>query len=151
MGPRGPETISKSCSSAVRLTVSPADSCGIGFFTISRDRFVGLRLVALSNQATLRTPRHNIGQVTMKLLSGIKEITLNANATEARIHVELFDTDGYRVEEFTRDDAVPITGDALRHPVRWKSRTLADLPDGDYMLRIHLDKATLFAIKLCSE
>lgn len=126
---------------------------GIGFFTIPRDRFAGLRPVAISNQATLRTPRHNIGQVTMKPLSldGIQSIKLNADAAGGQIHLELLDADGYRVAGFTREDAVPIKGDALRHRVGWQERTLADLPAGQYMLRIHLDQASLFAVELYAE
>jgi len=49
---------------------------------------------------------------------------------------------------FTRDDAVPITGNVLRHPASWKSATLKDLPPARYLLRLHLSNATIFAVYL---
>ena len=126
---------------------------GVGFFTIPRDRFAGIRPVALSDQATLRTPRHHVGQVTLKLLplSKMQSITLNADATDGKIHVELLDSDGYRVEGYTREDALPITGNGLRHLVKWRDRSLVDLPKGDYRMRIHLNQASLFAVDLVDE
>ena len=43
---------------------------------------------------------------------------------------------------------VPIVGDGLRHPVRWLDRGIADLKAGRYRLRIHLDRATVYALTL---
>jgi len=123
---------------------------GVGFFSIPRDRFAGLRPVALSEQATLRTPRRHVGQVTLRPLSlaGVAGITLNADAEGGRVLVELLDADGYRVRGFGREEAVPIEGDDLRHAVRWEGRGLGDLPAGDYMLRLHLERASVFAVTL---
>lgn len=126
---------------------------GIGFFTIPRDRFAGLRPVPVSDQATLKAPKRNVGQVTMRpvSLAGIERITLNANAERARIRLEILDDHGYRVEGFSKDDALPITGDSFQHEVLWNEKTLADLPEGKYMLRIHLNKASVFAVTLHDE
>ncbi len=126
---------------------------GVGLFTIPRDRFAGLRPVAVSAQPTLRRPLRHVGQITMKPLDlpGYGAITLNANAPDGEIRVELLDAEGYRVEGYTKDDAHPIKGDAFRHPVVWKERGLADLPVGKYMLRIHLKKADVFAVNLVSK
>ncbi len=123
---------------------------GIGLFTIPRDRFAGLRPVALSAQPTLRTKLRHIGQVTMRplRLPDYAAITLNASASEGEIFVELLDATGHRVKGYTKDDALVIKGDALRHPVAWRERALADLPEGEYMLRIHLKKASVFAVNL---
>ena len=123
---------------------------GIGLFTIPRDRFAGLRPVALSNQPTLRKALHHIGQVTMKPISlpDYGAITLNADASKGEIRVELLDAKGYRIKGYTKEDAEVITGDSLRHSLSWKERTLADLPPGEYMLRIHMKKASLFALNL---
>ena len=94
-----------------------------------------------------------MGQVTLKLLplSKMQSITLNADATDGKIHVELLDSDGYRVEGYTREDALPITGNGLRHLVKWQDRSLVDLPKGDYRMRIHLNQASLFAVDLVDE
>ena len=126
---------------------------GIGFFSIPRDRFAGIRPVAVSDQATLRTPRRHVGQVTMKprSLEKLKAIRVNADAREGKLWVELLDADGYRVPGFTREDAVAIQGNGLRHEVAWQGKRLEDLPAGIYMFRIHLNRASLFAIELVAE
>src|SRR2546421_415139 len=53
-----------------------------------------------------------------------------------------------RVRGFSGDDAVVMIGDSLRHPVKWKDKTLSDLPPSAYHLRIHLTRATLFAVSI---
>ncbi|HUU70721.1 MAG TPA: hypothetical protein VM186_14425 [Planctomycetota bacterium] len=54
--------------------------------------------------------------------------------------------DGLRLPGFRREDAVRISGDSLRHAVRWQSKSWANLPAGTYMLRLHLENAEVFAI-----
>lgn len=110
---------------------------GVGLATIRRDRFAGVR------------PIEQIGQVTLKPtdLSGVKSLTLNATiAGSAR--VEVLNEGGYRIPGFTKDDAVPLTGDSPRHSAVWKQKSLRDLPPGRYMLRVHLAEAELFALTL---
>jgi hypothetical protein len=126
----------------------PRERSGVGMASIPLDRFAGLRPVPRSEQATLRKPLENVGQVTFKPLDlkGRRAITLNADAAQGSIRAELLNEDGYRVRGFTRDDAVAIHGDSLRHPVAWKERSLERLPPGRYLLRLHLDNATLFAV-----
>ncbi len=126
---------------------------GIGLFTLPRDRFAGVRTVPLSDQPTLVEALHDIGQVTLKArdLSNVTAITLNANASAGEIRVELLDAAGYRVAGYTKEDAQVITGDRLRHDVAWKARGLSDLENGEYMLRIHLKKASLFAVNVMRE
>ncbi|MBL9215334.1 MAG: hypothetical protein JNG83_07655 [Opitutaceae bacterium] len=110
---------------------------GIGLGTIPRDRFAGVR------------PIGEVGQVTFRPLDlgGRETLTVNA-AVAGRLRVEVLDERGYGLPGFTRDDAVPVTGDALRHAVRWKEKTLRDLPAGRKMLRVHLEDAELFAVSL---
>ncbi|HND52089.1 MAG TPA: hypothetical protein PLV92_06825, partial [Pirellulaceae bacterium] len=62
------------------------------------------------------------------------------------VRVELLTETGRRVTGFTADDALPLYGDSLRHEVRWQNRTLADLPPGRYLVRLHLQAATVYAI-----
>jgi hypothetical protein len=123
---------------------------GVGFASLPLDRFAGIRPVEVSAQPTLRRPLENIGQITLRPLSlaGRREITLNGDAGQGSIRVELLTEDGYRVRGFTIDDAVGITGDSLRHAVTWNGGQLSDLPPGSYMLRVHLDNAEVFALTL---
>src|SRR5688500_3303214 len=121
---------------------------GVGLATIPRDRFGGVRTLPRSEQTTLLKPLENIGQVTLKPLDlkGVKGITVNADASNGSVHVELLDADGYRVRGFAKDDASAIQGDGLRHAVKWKDKSVGDLTAGQYMLRVHLDNATLYAV-----
>lgn len=109
---------------------------GIGVATMPRDRFAGLK------------PIEQFGQVTLKpmALSEYTSMTINADAKSGAVRVELIDQDGFRIEGFSADDAIVITGDELRHKIGWKRGRLSDLPDAMYTIRIHLDNATLYAI-----
>ena len=62
------------------------------------------------------------------------------------IRVELLDESGYRVRGVTREGAVPLTGDSLRHAVRWKHN--ASPPPGKRHLRLHLLRATVYALSI---
>jgi hypothetical protein len=121
---------------------------GIGLATMPRDRFVGMQPVPRSDQPTLKKPLEKIGQVTLKPmnLSGVTNLELNADSTGGSIRVEVLDTEGRRVRSFGFDDATPLTGDSLGHPLRWQARQAKDLPAGDYMLRLHLNNATVYAL-----
>jgi len=91
-----------------------------------------------------------IGQITLKAidLSNCRNITLNADAIGGSIRVEVLNSQGYRVRGFSKEDAEPIKGDSLSHDVRWNNRTVLDLADGFYLLRLHLDQATVYALTL---
>lgn len=121
---------------------------GVGLASIPRDRFGGIKPVAVSDQKTLSKPLTNIGQATFRPLdlAGVTEIVINADASKGNVRVEVLNDEGYRVRGFAKDDATPLTGDSLRHKVAWKGKSLGDLPAGSYMLRVHLDNATLYAV-----
>lgn len=123
---------------------------GIGLASLPRDRFAGLRSLERTEGGTLTKPAEHVGQVTLKPidLRGVRHITVNADASEGAVRVELLDEKGYRIRGFTRDDATPLRGDNLRHPVAWARRTLGHLPPGRYMLRIHIERATVYAVTL---
>jgi hypothetical protein len=124
---------------------------GVGMVSIPRDRFAGIRPTARSEQSTLGKPVEHIGQVTLKVidLTGRKEFSVNGAAESGgSIRVELFDEEGHRVRGFTRDDCRPLAGDSLRHAVTWQDKTLADLPAGRYQVRLHLDRAAVFALTI---
>ena len=111
---------------------------GIGLARMPRDRFAGVR------------PLEKIGQITLKAmdLSRCRELTLNAVSEKGAIRVELLNDRGYRVRGYAKSDAAPIVGDGLSHPVRWVDRGIADLEAGRYRLRIHLDRAIVYALTL---
>jgi hypothetical protein len=122
----------------------------VGFASLPLDRFAGLRPVKVSAQSTLRKPLENIGQITLKPISldDVKHITINANAQGGAIRVEVLSSEGYRVRGFAKEDAKPLTGDSLKHALSWQKRTLEDLPPGQYMIRLHLENAEVFAVTL---
>jgi hypothetical protein len=111
---------------------------GIGMRTLPRDRFAGVR------------PLDKVGQITLRPLdlANASKLTINANAAEGAVRVEVLTEAGYRLGGFTKEDATPIQSDGLRHAVAWKEKSLADLPQGRYRLRIYLDKAEVFALTL---
>ena len=100
--------------------------------------------------ATLKTPAEHVGQVTLKPveLAEDSKITINADARDGEVRVELLDEELRRVRGFSRDDATVVRGDSLRHAVTWKRKSPADLPPGRYHLRAHLDRAALFAVSI---
>lgn len=123
---------------------------GVGLATIPRDRFAGVRSVELSAQATLKRPLEHVGQVTLKPLdvAGCRGMTLNADAREGSVRAELLTEDGYRVGGFCAEQSAEITGDSLRHPIRWNGRRMDQLPPGRHMLRLHLRRAEVYAVTL---
>jgi hypothetical protein len=108
---------------------------GIGLATLPRDRFAGL------------VPLEHTAQITFKpvQLTPGSGITINADAANGAMWLEVLDADGFRVPGFRREDAVPMSGDSLRHEACWQSKRLAELPAGTYHLRLHLDRAEVFA------
>ena len=114
---------------------------GIGLATMPRDRFAGIR------------PQDKIGQVTLKPMEfkNCNSISINAAAKSGAIWCEVLDADGFRVHGFAREDAVPMSGDSLRHGVRWKEKPVSQLASGSYMLRFHLENAEIFAVSLINQ
>lgn len=123
---------------------------GVGLATLPKDRFAGIVPLAKTDLPTQKEPLENIGQITLKPIdvSQYQKITLNADASQGTIYVELLTPDGKRVPEYTKEDAVPICGDALTHTIAWKDHTLQELDDSVYMLRIHLENAIVYALNL---
>jgi hypothetical protein len=133
---------------------------GVGLARMKRDRFVG---VMADPRASLRNwnpndpnrkpePKANtIGQITLKPrdLAGVRAIRINARCEpKGSVRVEVLNADGYRLRGFSKDDAQPITGDQMDAVAAWNDKSLADLPREACQLRIHLDRAELFAVTL---
>ena len=91
-----------------------------------------------------------VGQITLKPLNlaGSERLLLNADAAGGAVCVEVLNREGRRVRGFSREDAVPVCGDVLAQSVAWREKSLADLAAGDYMLRLHLQRATVYALRL---
>jgi len=123
---------------------------GIGLATLPRDRFAGLQPQPRSDQPTLKKPLEKVGQVTLRPLdlTGVRALELNADAAGGEVRVEVLDAAGKRLRGFSRDDAVAVTGDSLRHSVGWQQHRIGDLSAGNYMLRLHLSNATAYALTM---
>lgn len=113
---------------------------GIGLATMQRDRFAGIG------------PIDDIGQITLKRfdLRGIAECSVNADASAGSVRVEVLDANERRVRGFTRDESSSLRGDGLALLPHWNGKTLGDLPQGQYVLRLHLENAKVFAVDLYS-
>lgn len=127
---------------------------GVGLATTPRDRFVAVGVNPLSPVWGQKKGKpklvNTIGNVTLKALdlTGVNAITLNADGSKGAVRLEILNEDGYRLRGFTRDDSAPIVTDDIAHQARWKEKRFSDLPPGKYLLRVHLEKADLFAVTL---
>ena len=122
---------------------------GVGLVTLPLDRFAGIRSEPELPTAKTQAPP-DIGQITLKPLDlkGRKEIYINANAAGGTVWCELLDENAFRIPGFDKANCVPLKKDALRHRVAWKDKKLTDLPAGPVHLRVHLQKAEVFAVTL---
>ena len=123
---------------------------GVGFVSIQRDRFAGIRTRKRTTGGTLRHDFQHVGQVTLKPVdvSSFRSMTINAEATDGTVRVEVLRDDGRRIHGFSLQDAIEIQGDSLRHVVRWKNHQFHDLPADRYLFRLHLKKATVFSVTM---
>ena len=127
---------------------------GIGLAVTPRDRFVAVGINPKSPVKGQKKDQpqlvNTIGNVTLRALdlTGVKTITLNADASNGKAWIEVLNEDGYRLRGFTKADAVPMSDDDIAHEARWKEKQLTDLSPGRYLLRVHLEKADLFAVTL---
>jgi len=123
---------------------------GIGLAVLPRDRIAGIAPADSSDQTTLGDAVEGVGQVTLRPvdLSSCAAVVVNADATAGSVRVEILDAQGRRLRGFARDDALPLEDDALDHVARWREKTVADLPEGPHLLRLHLTEAVVYAVSL---
>ncbi len=126
----------------------PYGDTGVGMARIPLDRFAGIRNLERSDQRSIGGVIENRGQITMKAndLTGLRRLTLNADARDGWIKVELLNPRGYRVRGYTLDEAVELKGDSFAHAAAWQG--VKALPPGPHLIRIHLYKAEVFALTL---
>ena len=85
---------------------------------------------------------------TVPLKSSGEKLTLNVDAAGGQVIVELIDPQTAKpLPGYSAADAVPITADSVRQPVRWKNKT--NLPaDGKFRLRFRLKNARLYSYSM---
>ncbi len=120
---------------------------GVGMVSLPLDRFAGLRSEPEPPTPKIKSPP-DIGQITLKPpdLKGRTEIYLNANAAGGGIWAEILDKGGFRVPGFDKTNGLPLKKDTTRYRFAWKDKKLADLHPAKYHIRLHLQKASVFAI-----
>lgn len=105
----------------------------IGLVTIKRDRYAGRE--AGPEPGLIRTP--------LLRVEG-DGITLNADAPNGEIRVQVCAPDGQPLPGFSFDECAPITADALDAPVTWP-RPFRELSGSPLRLEFQLRNATLYA------
>jgi hypothetical protein len=126
----------------------PKHVAAIGFASMQRDRYVSL--------ADGGTWGGDGGQVTLRpLMLNRSTITLNVEVLEESGYasVEVLSEDSWRVRGFSREKFVNITSGGLDTGLGWRDRggggqvrSLSELSEGLYRLRIYLFHARLYAV-----
>jgi hypothetical protein len=107
---------------------------GLGLATLRIDGFTDLRIQPGRKAASFTTVPLQPGQAA-KLL-------LNADAGGGRITVELIDAvTGQTLPGYDAASCIPITGDALAHPVRWQGQSDLRAVRGEFKVRVSLEGA----------
>ena len=87
---------------------------------------------------------------TVLLEAPVGGLTVNADAEGGRITVEVLGADGRVLPGFSAGECVPVTGDSLARPVRWKDADLAGVKR-PLRLRFRLTDAKLFSYRFGDE
>ena len=75
-------------------------------------------------------------------------LVVNANAKGGSLVVEALDAKGNAIKGFSAADCQPITGDSVRHIVKWKGNPDCHLLQArPIKLRFHIKQAKLFAFE----
>ena len=89
---------------------------GVGVATLKQDRFIGLYAEKEGTVTThLMRLTHHGGR---KADRGV--FSLNADASNGQVVVELLDQDNKPIPGYTAKDCIPVKGDNTTHYVRWK-------------------------------
>jgi len=110
----------------------------IGLATLRLDGYVSRE--AGEATGTLRTP---------PVILGGAHLTVNVDAPAGVLRVALLDEAGNALPGYALEDSLPIGGDSVRHPVRWRERdSLAAAQDRPVRLAFELRNASLYAFAL---
>jgi hypothetical protein len=74
-------------------------------------------------------------------------LTVNVDASQGEFRVAVLDREGEPVPGFFFDDCTPLTGNAVRHAVEWKTgdKLPAEQP---IRLRFHFSRAKLYSYRV---
>lgn len=110
------------------------DNGAMGFATLRRDGFVGLKTEAK-------------GSVTTRpvLFSG-SHLFVNVEAPQGTLRAEVLDADGTVLPGFAADECVPVRGDTVKASLAWRGRAnLAELCGRRVRFRFLLEKGTFYS------
>lgn len=118
--------------------------CSTGLATLRRDGFVSLTDAWPAN-ATRPILRHRSTVITRPVRFSGSHAFINADIAGA-IRVEMLDREGNPISGFEADRCSPITGNNVKHAVRWNSGTsIARLAGSTVRFKFVLDRAHLYA------
>ncbi|MFN7938080.1 MAG: hypothetical protein U0R19_32425 [Bryobacteraceae bacterium] len=87
----------------------------IGLATVPLDRFVAMKPKRLNAEAILELKPFHYPE---------PDLVLNADASKGgEIQVEVLNYDGSVIKGFERTNFLPVRGDQMQHPLRWKSES----------------------------
>ena len=108
-----------------------------GVIALAKLRLDGFVSVDASSPGTL---------TTKKMTMDGDKLVINADAKHGSIKVEILDADGKPIKGFGLADAKAVTGDSVRHTVRWRGKSdLSKLKGKTILLKFYLDKSKLYS------
>ena len=117
--------------------VRPEPRTGIGFASLKPDRFVSLTASEVPCQLLTRPMR-----------TQDPHFYINADVGEGgELRVEITDVDATPIPGFELDNCLPITGDSVSHPIRWKGDPSHEPSAGPWIrLRVTATNARVYAL-----
>ncbi len=108
-----------------------------GVIALAKLRLDGFVSVDASSAGTL---------TTKKMTMDGDKLVINADAKHGSIKVEILNADGKPIKGFSKDDADTITGDRIRHKVKWRGKSdLSKLKGKTILLKFYLNKSKLYS------
>ena len=119
--------------------------CSTGLATLRRDGFASLSDDVKTPQPARARQSPPASVTTRPLLFSGSDLFVNAAVTGS-LRVEVLDREGRVIEPFSAANAVPVTGDATRTAVGWRSGALLKTLSGEIVrFRFSLNRARLYA------
>lgn len=119
-------------------------SCSTGLATLRRDGFASVTDLwppSVPRVATARAP----SLTTRPLRFTGQHLFVNADV-QGELRVEVLDESGRAIEGYSLDQALPVTGNATKHAVRWKGKaSLQELTGEVVRFRFTPTRARLYA------
>lgn len=112
-----------------------------------KDGWGAICLAVLRRDGFVSLDAGHEGQLLTKplRLSG-RQLFFNLAAPEGRVSVEIVGLDGAPKSGYSRAEAIPVTGDAVRQAVRWNGKPdIAELAGETVRLRVYAESAQLYA------